>query len=189
MSGFGITSRIPWLVCGGLVLTAAVSHAQPGRPKAEVTPLVERPGVHAGEPVRLALRVSLPEGLHTQSNKPRDPTLIPTALTIDAPAGVTVTEIVFPPSTDLKQAGIDEPLAVFEHEFAIGIQVTLAPAVLPGALAIPGHLRYQACDANLCYPPATADVRWTVNVVRPSVVVDGDRNGVFGQIAFGHGNS
>ena len=35
-------------------------------------------------------KVSLPEGLHTQSNKPRDPLLIPTELTIDAPAGVTV---------------------------------------------------------------------------------------------------
>ena len=52
---------------------------------------------------RLALKVSLPEGLHTQSNKPRDPLLIPTELTIDAPDGVTVKEIVFPPSTDLKQ--------------------------------------------------------------------------------------
>ena len=44
-------------------------------------------GVRAGAKVRLALKVALPEGLHTQSDKPRDPTLIPTVLTIDAPAG------------------------------------------------------------------------------------------------------
>ena len=187
MTGFGPPSRIRWLVCGALILTGAVSHAQVRRPTADVTPLVERPGVHAGEPVRLALKVSLPEGLHTQSNKPRDPTLIPTVLTIDAPVGVIVTEIVFPPSTDLKQAGVDGPLAVFEHEFAIGVQATLAPAVPAGDLAIPAHLRYQACDANLCYPPSTADVRWTVHVVRSGVSVDGATNGVFGQIAFGHG--
>ena len=79
-----------------------------------------------GGPVRLALKVSLPEGLHTQSNKPRDATLIPTVLTIDAPAGVTVDEIVYPAAVDLKQEGLDEPLVVFEREFLIGVQVTLA---------------------------------------------------------------
>ena len=40
-----------------------------------------------GGQVRAALKVSLPEGLHTQSNKPRDPTLIPTVLTIDPHRG------------------------------------------------------------------------------------------------------
>ena len=76
-----------------------------------LTPLVESDGVHAGTAVHVALRVSLPEGLHTQSNHPRDPTLIPTVLTFDAPEGVTVDEIVFPPLIDLKQAGQPEPAA------------------------------------------------------------------------------
>ena len=107
--------------------------------------------------------MSLPEGLHTQSNKPRDPLLIPTELTIDAPSGVTVKEIVFPPSTDLKQAGQDQPLAVFEQTFAIGVQLAIAPAPA-GQVAVPLHLRYQACDANLCYAPSTADGEWTLDV-------------------------
>src|SRR5438093_8737999 len=97
-----------------LALFAVASlDAQVRRPRAEVTPLVERSAV-AGQNVRVALKVVLPEGLHTQSNKPRDETLIPTELTIDAPAGVTVDEIVWPPSTDLNQAGSEKPLAVFE---------------------------------------------------------------------------
>ncbi|HWF84301.1 MAG TPA: protein-disulfide reductase DsbD domain-containing protein, partial [Vicinamibacterales bacterium] len=138
--------------------------------------------------MRLALKVSLPEGLHTQSNKPRDPTLIPTVLTIDAHPGVTIDEIVFPPSTDLKQAGLDQPLAVFEHEFAIGVQVSLGPDVPVGDLVIPAHLRYQACDANLCYAPATANVQWTLPVVSPTTPIEGmAANPAFAQIAFGHG--
>src|SRR5437868_10737962 len=106
-----------------LTLTAAVSHAQLGRPKAEVMPLIESEGARAGGPVRLALQVSLPEGLHTQSNRPRDPLLIPTVLTIDAPAGVTVDELVWPPTTDFLVAGQGQPLAVFEREFAIGVRL------------------------------------------------------------------
>ena len=73
------------------------------------------------------------------------------------PAGVTVEELVFPPSTDLKQAGQDQPLAVFEREFAIGVRVAVAANAPAGDLVVPAHLRYQACDANLCYPPSNAD--------------------------------
>src|SRR6476659_7950913 len=91
------------IVGTGLLLASCVVNAQLTRPKADVVPLVERERVHAGTSARVALKVSLPEGLHVQSNKPRDPLLIPTELTVDAPPGVTVTEIVYPPSTDLKQ--------------------------------------------------------------------------------------
>ena len=97
-----------------------------GARKADVTPLVEHSAFDPATPRASRCKVSLPEGLHTQSNKPRDPLLIPTELTIDAPAGVTVKEIVFPPSTDLKQAGQDQPLAVFEQTFAIGVQLAIA---------------------------------------------------------------
>src|SRR5579872_4048428 len=112
-----------------VALFAVAGSAQSRRPRAEITPVVEHPNVHAGGAARVALKISLPEGLHTQSNKPRDPNLIPTVLTIDAPAGVTVSEIVFPPSTDLKQQGADQPLAVFEQTFAVGVELSLASTV------------------------------------------------------------
>jgi thiol:disulfide interchange protein DsbD len=160
--------------------------AQVRRPKAEVTPVVEHPA-NAGGKVRLALKVSLPEGLHTQSDKPRDPTLIPTVLSIDAPSGVTVDEIVFPKATDLKQLGQEQPLAVFEQVFAIGAQVSVAASVPAGEISIPAKLRYQACDANLCYAPATADVAWTVPVVSGAARNPGAADPVFATIAFGTG--
>src|SRR3984893_3944659 len=171
-----------------LTLIATAAGAPIVRPKAEMTPLVESDGVRAGAPVRVALRVALPEGLHTQSDRPRDPNLIPTVLTIDLPAGITVEELVFAASTDLKQAGQDQPLAVFECEFLIGVQLKLAPAVPLGTIVIPAHLRYQACDANLCYPPSTADTQWTFDILGTSAL-EGDAanpNGAaFEKIAFG----
>ena len=150
---------------------------------------MEHAGAHAGETARVALRVSLPDGLHTQSNKPRDPLLIPTELTIDAPVGITVKETVFPPSTDLKQLGQDQPLAVFEQTFAIGVQLAIAPGVAAGTLVVPAHLRYQACDANLCYAPSTATVEWTITVVPAGTATNGVSDPVFATIAFGKGDA
>jgi len=160
-------------IAAALLLTAAPLAAQTRRPQATVTPLVI-------SNTRLALRISLPEGLHTQSNKPRDPSLIPTELTIDTPPGVSVDEIVWPPPQDLKQEGLDQLLAVFEHEFFIGVQ--LKPAAPAGA-KITAHLRYQACDEHLCYPPKTAEVDWAFD--KPGS--DADLKAAAAQIKFGTG--
>ena len=175
------------ILCTLSVLCAASLASAQTRPRAEIATVVESAVVHAGARVRLALKVSLPEGLHTQSNKPRDPTVIPTVLTIDAPGGVSVDEIVFPPSTVFKVAGLD-PLDVFEQHFAIGAQVTLAPAVPAGDIVVPATLRYQACDANLCYSPTTAKFEWTLRVVPATTSVDGGRDAVFASIPFGTGS-
>jgi thioredoxin:protein disulfide reductase len=165
----------------------SVLHAQQNRrPRAEVVPLVESTTVRAGSSVRAALQVTLPEGLHTQSNKPRDETLIPTVLSLDLPAGVTWNEVVWPPPIDLNQAGQDKPLAVFEREFLIGVGLTLPSSTPAGALVVPAHLRYQACDANLCYAPQTANVQWTLDVAG-SATPNAEVAKLFERIPFGRG--
>ena len=141
----------------------------------------------AGSAARLALRVALPEGFHVQSNAPRDPTLIPTVLTIDAPAGVSVEEIVYPPPTDLEQVGQKQPLAVFEREFAIGVVVRVDSKAAPGEIALPAHLRYQTCNAQLCFAPTTANTQWTLRVVPTDATIAEQNGDVFKGIAFGHG--
>jgi thiol:disulfide interchange protein DsbD len=168
-----------------VLMLAAVVGAQV-RTKADLTPLVEN-DVAPGTSVRAALQVRLPsKELHVQSNKPRDPSLIPTVLTVTPPAGVRVAEIVFPTPTDLAQEGQSEPLAVFDHEFAIGVRFDVASTVAPGALEIPARLRYQACDDRLCYAPASANVVWTVNVGAAGSPAHAD---VFGTIPFGTGEA
>jgi hypothetical protein len=52
---------------------------------------------------------------------------------------------------------------VFEQTFGIGVQLAVAKVcrVRP---TVPFHLRYQACDANLCYAPSTFDGEWPLEV-------------------------
>jgi thiol:disulfide interchange protein DsbD len=173
-----------------LVLLAlpGVALAQLRGIKADLTALVASDAPIGGA-VTAALQVRLPKELHVQSNTPRDPSLIPTVLTIDAPAGISVGEIVFPPAIDLEQVGQPEPLAVFGSEFAIGVRFDVSRGTPPGQVDVPARLRYQACDENLCYAPATADVRWTVNVVPANAQVRTYPSPVFEQIRFGTGEA
>ncbi len=175
-----------------LLLTALftlVAAGQPARAQgpttATVTPHVERDGVYPGTAVRLALKVTLAAGLHVQSDKPRDPSLIPTVLTIDPPAGIRVSQLIFPHPTDFTLKGQTEPLAVFGHEFVAGAELDVAASVAPGTLTIPGRLRYQACDDAVCFRPVTVPVEWTLKIVPRGATVSATDEAVFAQLSAG----
>jgi len=172
------------VLCGGVL-----ADAQLQRIKADVTPLLDADGVHAGGTVLAALTVVVPDGYHVQSNKPRDPDLIPTELTVDAPAGVTVKEVVFPAPIDLKQVGASQPLAVFERTFSIGVQFAIAPNAASGAIDVPARLRYQACNDTTCFAPTTATATWTLKVVPAGTATHPAHRDVLDRIAFGRGEA
>jgi thiol:disulfide interchange protein len=156
----------------------ALAQAQIRGVVATVTPIVEGGTVHG--PVRAALQVSLPDGFHVQSDKPRDPALIPTVLTIDPPAGVIVKEIVFPKPIDAKVLGFDQPLAVFERDFTVGVLFDVTAERTAG-LRVPGHIRYQACNETTCFPPKTVDTEWTFGAA------DASAKAVLDRVPFGTG--
>lgn len=148
-----------------LALAVAPLDAQTRRPRAELTPTVETTAIRPGTAVQLSLTVTLPRDVHVQSDKPRDPNLIPTVLTFDAPVGVTVESIEYPAPTDLQQAGAAQPLAVFGSEFAIIVKVSVAATLGQGDVILPAVLRYQACNASVCFPPSRATTQWTLEVL------------------------
>jgi hypothetical protein len=134
------------------------------RPKPELTPTVDTATVRAGKSARLLLKVALPEQIHIQSNKPRDPAFFPTALVLTPPAGVTVTSTAYPPAVDFAQEGQAEPLAVFEKTFTVTATIAVDASAKPGELTIPGRFDYQACDDKVCYRPIKTAVTWTLTV-------------------------
>ena len=176
------------LVIAFLLLAPAPPQAQFRGVKAVLAPVAAQPAAHPGDRVRLAVTVTLPPELHVQSNAPRDPSLIPTVLTVETPSGGEVTEVVYPAALDFKMADVPEPLAVYPHEFAIGAEIVLPKDAAPGTLPLRGRLRYQACNDRVCFAPASAEVSWAIDVVdagQPVAAVAVPA--VFSTLPFGHG--
>ena len=169
-----------------IAAVAAPAGAQMRRPKAVVTPHVAATTVAAGSTTRLAVTVELPEGLHVQSDAPRDPSLIPTVLTVEPPPGVTVRHLLYPTPSDFVQEGQPQPLAVFEHAFVTGAEVVIAEDAPAGDLVVPGRLRYQACDDRVCFAPQTAAIEWRLRVAASGTAATaGPRADVFASLAKG----
>ncbi|MBP7778174.1 MAG: thioredoxin family protein [Acidobacteria bacterium] len=178
-----------WFTALVLVASVLPASAQLRRIPVEIVPIAESDRLRAGTSIKAALQVTLPEGLHVQSNKPRDPALIPTELILEPPTGITGVEVVFPKAVDFPQEGLPEPLLVFEREFTIGVQFALAADLAPGSHVVPFELRYQACDDRVCFAPTSKKGEWVVEVVAAGAAVTAVHQDVLGAIAFGSGET
>ena len=125
--------------------------------------MVSTTGVLLGGTVDIAVRVSLPEGLHSQSNKPKDEALVPTTLTFLPASGLVPKEVVFPPAREFK-LDTGDTLLVFERDFVIGARVAVERTALQGPITLTAKLRYQPCNNTMCFRPVTIPVSWSIPV-------------------------
>jgi len=156
--------RAALIIALALVLGPAAASAQGQKPQVELTPLPASVTVAAGGKGRVSLKVKLPKDVHVQSDKPDDPSLIATVLTVTPAPGITLDRIVYPEPAPFQQAGRGKPLAVFGPELVIDVHLSVVPGTPAGRVALPAQLRYQACNEQVCFAPARAPVEWAITV-------------------------
>ncbi len=181
-----VRSSVPLLLVV-LLAFAGSADAQLRKIPVEIVPIADSDPVRQGSTVKAALQVTLPEGLHVQSNKPRDPSLIPTELELQPPAGIKGVEVVFPKAVDFPQEGLPEPLLVFDRQFTIGVQFSIDPSVATGAVSVPFVLHYQACNDKVCFAPNQMAGEWALTVAPAGATFTAQHADVLGAIAFGTG--
>lgn len=174
------------ILAGWLVLSVAVAaSAQRGEHQvSKIEGLLSTDAVHAGATVHAAVHVVLQKGYHVNSNQPLDSYLIPTVLSFELPDGFAAAQIAYPEALLLKTGGSDQPLAVFEEEFDIGVVLSLPEDLPVGAHAVKGSLRYQACDDKACYAPRSIDVSLNLQVVPADRPLRPKNTEVFESITF-----
>jgi thiol:disulfide interchange protein DsbD len=102
------------------------------------------------------LRVEVLAGFHVNSDKPKDEFLIPLKLTWTA-GPLDATSITYPKPEEVK-VGADL-LNVLTGSFNIQTEFRSPGTAQPGSATMTGKLRYQACNNEMCFRPATIEVR------------------------------
>jgi len=164
---FGKTVR------GVFVLCVLVLAAGPG--ENAVTPAQEVPALapsqvvktHAyvsldpvprGKAFQVAVVVDINEAYHMNSHTPSDAYLIPTTLTPQLPAGITLVDTVYPPGHDKKFSFSDKPLNVYAGSVTLRLKLAASASASLGDATLPLTLRYQACNNSACLPPVKVPV-------------------------------
>jgi len=85
--------------------------------------------------------------------------------TVFKPAPPTSVDlIIYPTATTRKFQFAEKPLAVYEGEIVIKVQLKVEKGAPKGKQNFSGKLRVQACDEEVCYPPGERDIVIPVNI-------------------------
>jgi hypothetical protein len=156
--------KVKFKNCSGFLLLLAASSAAGAQSSPQLTvSAIPRASAKRGETMTVTVKAALAEGLHCNSNAPNDPYLIPLKLTWDA-KDLGPATIVYPRAKTEKSEFSEKPLSVFEGAFDIVTKFTPPVAAPPGMGMAGGKLRYQACNAKMCFPPKTVDVKFTYDL-------------------------
>jgi hypothetical protein len=110
----------------------------------------EQVTVAAGKSSEVTLHFRIAQGLHINSHKPREESLIPTTFSIPEGSGVRLAAASYPEGTEFTLPLDPETrLSVYTGDFAIQTRI-VAKA---GNHLVEAKLRYQACDKDACMPP------------------------------------
>jgi hypothetical protein len=115
----------------------------------------EQVTVAAGKASEVTLHFRIAQGLHINSHKPREESLIPTTFSIPEGSGVRLDGADYPAGTDFTlPLDPDTKLSVYTGEFTVQVRIVATT----GNHLVEAKLRYQACDKDACMPPKTITV-------------------------------
>ena len=141
----------------------------PGSPlpvssSADVVRLRTEPVSLAGGNIDAKVLLSISPGFHVNANPATFPYLIATEVTTGKVEGITVGAPGYPAPVKRKFQFAEQPLAVYEGEVPIKLNLRAEKNAPAGTRSLPITLTVQACDEEKCYPPATLNSTISVTV-------------------------
>lgn len=117
--------------------------------------------VKRGAAITQTIQATVVPGFHVNCDKPKDEFLIPLKLTWTG-GPLEVKSITYPKAEEIKVG--PDMLAVFTGTFEIHTAFQAPQQAAPGAATMTGKLHYQACNNQMCFRPASVDIRLPVTI-------------------------
>lgn len=156
-------AAVPGLEAGAAAGPGAERH--PGPVSVRVSsPVV----VEAGRSADAGFMVEIAEGFHIQANPASDRFLIPAELKLGPARGIEPGVPAYPQGRPHRLEGASTDISTYEEAIRILVPLQADEAAELGDRLLRGTLRYQACDARRCFPPALLPVEVAVRIVPAS---------------------
>lgn len=140
--------------------------------------VVSKSALPAGGEAMLAVVLEIDPGFHAQSRTPLEANLIKFDLKLDPVPALEFGEAVYPPGTIETYPALGQ-VSVYTGDVVVRVPVKVKGDAPAGPIQITGRLRYQACDAQACYPPETPKFKIDTSVVAASAAVEANEAELF----------
>ena len=117
-----------------------------------------------GKATKATVFLSIPGGLHANSNRPGSEYAIPTTVRASG-RGVTVGGISYPRGKNRKFSFSENTINVYEGRVPMTFNVTVPAGYKGDTIRVNVSVKYQACNDEVCYPPKTKEVTLTARVI------------------------
>ena len=136
-----------------------------------------------GSTFQAAVVMEIPRDMHVNSNKPLGKYAVPTVLKVEAPGGLRVTPVSYPRGAvkTFRFGGSDaERLAVYEGKAIFRLNVSVAPGAELQVARVRVSVRFQGCNDEVCFPPATRELTLPIAIVGRDTPVNRINGQLFG---------
>lgn len=120
--------------------------------------------VTRGGSTRGTVTMTIPGGLHVNSNRPNSKYAIPTTLNITVPDGARISRIVYPRGKNKKFSFSEEAINVYEGRVVFSFNLSVPANFRGNTVPVRVVARYQACNDEVCFPPRTREITLTARV-------------------------
>jgi hypothetical protein len=122
-----------------------------------------------GSTFQAAIVMYIPRGLHVNSNRPLGKYAVPTVIKVESPRGLKVTPLTYPRaqvrSFRFGEGAPEERLAVYEGRAIARFNVIVPANYELGVARIRVSVRFQSCNDEVCFPPATRELVLPIAIV------------------------
>ncbi len=116
-----------------------------------------------GATARGSILLSIPAGLHVNSNRPNSEYAIPTTVRLSGD-GVTFGAVSFPRGKNRKFQFSENAINVYEGLVSFPFTVRIPAHFRGNTVKVRAVVRYQACTDEVCYPPKNKEITLTAKV-------------------------
>jgi DsbC/DsbD-like thiol-disulfide interchange protein len=121
-----------------------------------------------GRVVQVAVVVDIPGGYHINANRLIGKIGVPTSLKIEAPGGIRVGPVAYPRAIVRRLKVSNDQLALYEGRAVMRFSVTIPANYQEGMTELRARLRYQSCNDEVCFQPATREITLPIGIVGPN---------------------
>ena len=133
-----------------------------------------------GRTVQAAVVLDIPDGFHINSNRPLAKFLIPTSVKVEAPGSIKVGPVSYPRASLRSFSFSEEKLSVYEGRAVLRFSVTIPADFSTGVTELRARVKYQSCNDEACFPPATRSITMPIAVVGAGESVKRINTNLFG---------
>jgi len=119
--------------------------------------------VSRGGSARGVITMSIPGGLHVNSNRPSSEYSIPTTVSVTG-RGVKVGRVSYPRGANRKFGFSETPINVYQGTVRFPFTVSVPANYRGRTVTLRAVVRYQACTNEVCYPPKNKEITFTARV-------------------------